>query len=43
MNKSVRTLVIAVLAIITISSMSSCKRGGYGCPYELKSPFTILK
>ncbi len=46
MSKSFKNLTIALVALFTITLLSSCGRGGYGCPYELKisTPvFSILK
>jgi hypothetical protein len=30
--------VFFVLVVVASLSLSSCKRGGYGCPYEMKMP-----
>ena len=46
MNKSFKNLTIAIVALLSITFFSSCGRGGYGCPYELKivpSVVSILK
>ncbi|MBK8620646.1 MAG: hypothetical protein IPN79_02530 [Saprospiraceae bacterium] len=41
-TQSSKTIVLLVALAITMVSLSSCNRG-YGCPYELKSPVSILK
>lgn len=33
--KSIKRVAFAALVLIALVS-TSCKRGGYGCPYELK-------
>jgi hypothetical protein len=38
MKKSIKVFTIAMLTIVAISSMTSCNRGGSGCPMELKMP-----
>ena len=36
-NKSIKNLVVAVALFGIASMFTSCNRGGYGCPYELKA------
>ncbi|HMS67482.1 MAG: hypothetical protein WAT92_07035 [Saprospiraceae bacterium] len=40
MNKR---MAIAAVMLFTLVMLSSCKRGGYGCPYEMKVGISILK
>ena len=35
------TLAVLVLGLVTF--LSSCSRGGYGCPYELEAANNILQ
>ncbi len=37
-----KRVTLAAIALFTIATLfTSCKRGGYGCPYEMK--ISILK
>ncbi len=42
MKKSIKNLAFATIALVAVLTMSSCGRGGYGCPYELKVPTPSL-
>lgn len=42
MKKSFKNLAIALLTVTSILFLSSCNRGGYGCPYELKAPASLI-
>jgi hypothetical protein len=38
MNKSKFSFFQIAIVALLVLSLASCKRGGYGCPYELKMP-----
>ncbi|MBK8698068.1 MAG: hypothetical protein IPN29_00120 [Saprospiraceae bacterium] len=42
MNKQIKNLTIALFVLSAMVTMSSCGRGGYGCPYELKAPVSLF-
>ncbi|HRD08600.1 MAG: hypothetical protein U0V54_07000 [Saprospiraceae bacterium] len=42
MKKSVKTVAVALMFVAVLAGMSSCNRGGYGCPYELKAPVSLF-
>jgi hypothetical protein len=42
-NKNQKSLLLGLVAIVAITVLSSCSRGGYGCPYELEAASNILQ
>lgn len=42
-NKNQKNLLLGFAALFAITILSSCSRGGYGCPYELEAASNILQ
>jgi len=40
-NKLQKSLAKVFLLLIVVSTLSSCAKKGYGCPYDLKTPVKI--
>ncbi|MFZ1457985.1 MAG: hypothetical protein WAT46_18210 [Saprospiraceae bacterium] len=40
-SKNRKFALLAIGLLVLSVTFSSCNRGGYGCPYELKSPIKI--
>jgi hypothetical protein len=40
-NKLQKLLAKVFLLLIVVSTLSSCAKKGYGCPYDLKSPIKV--
>lgn len=47
LKKSSKGLAVTFGFLLLTSAMTSCSRGGYGCPYELKleipTPYNLIK
>ncbi len=38
-----KTLAVGFALLLAASVFTSCSRNGYGCPYELKVPTSVVK